>query len=104
MIARAFFPRFRWRYVLVPVLLVWVTLGISVTAETLGRSHDRQGVLVANDVVVRKSNGEGSEPQFKQKLQEGVEFVILEQHHDWWHIELPDGKTGWIRANQAEPI
>jgi len=104
MIARAFFPRFRWRYVLVPVLLVWVTLGSWVTAETLGRSHDRQGVLVANDVVVRKSNGEGSEPQFKQKLQEGVEFVILEQHHDWWHIELPDGKTGWIRANQAEPI
>jgi tetratricopeptide (TPR) repeat protein len=104
MIARTFVRRWRWRYVLVPVLVVWVVLGCSVAVEAYQRSTSLAGVLVADEVVVRKGNGEGFEPQFKQALHEGLEFAVLERRHDWLLIELPDGKTGWVRADQAELI
>jgi len=104
MIFRNFLRRFRWRYVLIPAFAVWVTLGISVATEMLGQSRNLEGVIVADDVVVRKGNGERFEPQFKQKLHEGVEFVVVEQRRDWLYIELPDGKTGWILTRQSELI
>jgi len=104
MIFRTLLPRFRWRYVLIPAWAVWVTLGISVAAEMLGQSRQLEGVIVVDDVVVRKGNGERFEPQFKQKLHEGVEFVVVEQRRDWLCIELPDGKTGWILTRQSELI
>ena len=104
MIARTFVRRWRWRYVLVPVLAAWVVLGCSVAVEAYQQSTSLAGVLAADEVVVRKGNGEGFEPQYKQALHEGVEFVVLERRHDWLLIELPDGKTGWIRADQAEII
>jgi hypothetical protein len=96
--------RAAWRNAALPVLVVVLALGVSVAADALLGTRQRGGVIVANDVVVRKGNGEGYAPQFKQRLYEGVEFVIREQHGDWWHIELPDGKAGWVRADQAEPI
>jgi len=104
LIYRTLFHRFRWRYVLIPALVIWVTLGISVAADMLGASRNLEGVIVADDVVVRKGNGERFEPQFKQQLHEGVEFTVIEQHGDWLYIELPDGKTGWIQTRQAELI
>ena len=62
------------------------------------------GVLVVEEAVVRKGNGEGFEPQFEQPLHEGVEFRVLDARGDWLQIELPDEKTGWIRADQASLI
>jgi len=104
MICRNFLRRFRWRYVLIPTLVVWVTLGTSVATDMLASSGHLEGVIVADDVIVRKGNGERFEPQFKQKLHEGVEFTVIEQRRDWLYIELPDGKTGWIISRQAELI
>ena len=104
LIARTFVPRLPWRYVLLPVLLIWLALGISVATQSLHESTEREGVLTASEVVVRKGNGRGFEPQFKQPLHEGAEFLIIEQRHDWLNIQLPDGKTGWIPESDAELI
>ncbi len=97
-------PRYRWRYAVVPVLIVWLALGASIIADVSRLGADTEGVVTLNDVVVRKGNGERFAPQFDQPLSEGVEFRLLEKHLDWWHIELPDGKGGWIKAEQAELI
>lgn len=82
----------------------WITFGTSVGVERGFASGARYGVIAADDVVVRKGNGENYEPQFKQLFYDGVEFKVRERRGDWLHIELPDGNTGWIRSDQAELI
>jgi len=59
------------------------------------------GVTVADQVVVRKGNGEGFDPAFTEPLSQGVEFRVLEERPGWIHIRLPNGKSGWIRSLQA---
>jgi len=103
MIAGLWQPAFRRWYVLIPSLVLWLILGASVAINVMAPPRT-EGVILADEVIVRKGNGERFEPQFKQKLNQGVEFFLLEQHRDWWQIELPDGKTGWIRMDQAEII
>jgi hypothetical protein len=104
LIARVFLPRFRWRYVLLPVLAVCIVLAASVAASMVAQSRHQAGVVVADNVTVRKGNGEGFEPQFKEQLHEGVEFDLIERRTDWLLIQLPDGKTGWIRSRDAETV
>lgn len=104
LLARVWFRRLPWRAVAIPALVIWVVLGVSVVFDVFSAARHGEGVIVADNVVVRKGNGEGFAPQFKQKLHEGVEFVVLEAHKDWLHVELPDGKSGWIRADQGELI
>ncbi len=104
LIVRNFAPRAGWRWLLIPALALWVALGISVTVDLLAAQQHHEGVIIANNVIVRKGNGDGYEPQFKQKLHEGVEFVVRERQPEWLLIELPDGKTGWIRNDQVELI
>ena len=99
---RALFPRVRITYPALVCLLLWMALGLSVTIDLLSRSGSAEGVLVANDVVVRKGNSRGYDPQFKQPLHEGVEFKVLEQRGGWLLIELADGNQGWVRTREVE--
>ncbi len=90
-----------WRWPALAAAVVWIALGVSVATDTFGAGDPREGVVLVDDVVVRKGNSEGFEPQFAQPLHQGVEFRVIEQRPDWLSIELPDGKTGWIRAADA---
>ena len=72
--------------------------------EMRERGSIREGVAVQNDIVVRKGNGEGYDPQFKESLYEGVEFIVIDERPGWYKIELPDGNSGWIRENQADIV
>ncbi len=90
-----------WRWGAVATAAVWLAAGASVAADTMLHRGATEGVVLADEVVVRKGNSEGFEPKFAQMLYEGVEFRVLEERPNWLHIELPDGKTGRIRADQA---
>jgi len=94
-------PRPWWWWPVAATGVVWLACGLSVGADLLGTGHYREGVVLLDDVVVRKGNSEGFEPQFQQPLHQGVEFRVLEQRPGWLSIELPDGKSGWIRADAA---
>lgn len=104
LLARMYFKSIRWGLAVVPCLVLWLTLGCSVWYDEVVQPKDRQGVITSDDVIVRKGNGDGFEPQFEQALYQGVEFSVLEQRKDWMHIRLPDGKTGWIRSRKVELI
>ena len=104
LLARMYFPAIRWGIAIVPCLIVWLTLGGSVLYETTVQPSHLEGVVTAGEVIVRKGNGEGFEPQFEQPLYEGIEFAVIEQRKDWIHIRLPDNKAGWIRRSKAELI
>lgn len=104
LVARGFAPRRGFAYALVPCAILAAALASSVAIEHVSLAAHPEGVITADDVVARKGDSEGFEPQFQQKLHQGVEFRVLERRGDWLHIELPDGKSGWIRAGQAALI
>ena len=58
------------------------------------------GVIVAEEAVVRKGNGEGYALQLPQPLHRGMEFDA-EERGAWLHIQLVNGTTGWIRREHA---
>jgi hypothetical protein len=89
----------RWTAVVAAVL--WLTCGASVLADLIQNNAAREGVVLSDDVIVRKGNGEGFEPQFEQPLHQGVEFEVLDRRPDWLQIELRDGKSGWVRSDQV---
>lgn len=104
LLVRIYWRTIRWGLTGVPLLILWLTLGASVAYETLIQSRQAEGVLIADEVIVRKSYGDGAEQQFDQPLHQGVEFAVLDRRPDWILIELPDGKSGWIRMSKAELI
>ena len=89
------------RYVAGGCAILWIACGASLAVELTSLGKTIEGVVLRDEVIVRKGNGEGFAPQFEQPLHEGVEFSVPEQRGDWLGIELPDGKTGWIPAEAA---
>jgi len=104
LVIQLFARRFRWILVLAPLAILWIVPGASVAWDTVLHGRPQEGVIIANDVIARKGNSEGFEPQFEQTLHEGVEFILIERRGDWFHVELPDGNTGWVKAAEAELI
>jgi hypothetical protein len=103
-IAAMYYRHITWRYVLSALLVVWLALAFSVAGTAYAANHWREGVIVADEVVVMKDPGVGSSPEFQEKLHPGVEFELLEQHARWYRIRLPNAKTGWIPKESAELI
>jgi hypothetical protein len=102
LVARGLWPRVNAGYPVLVCLAFWVLLGVSVAIDLRSQSRPSEGVLVTNDVVVRKGNGEGYDPQFEHPLHEGVEFKVIEQRGGWLRIELADGNQGWVRNREVE--
>lgn len=99
-------PALSWLKVVTAVLAIAV--GTSAIWD-IRPSAQREGVLISEDIVVRKGNGEYYDPQFEKPLPAGVEFQMLERRQDvdgrnWYRIQLSDGKDGWIRADQADLV
>lgn len=84
--------------------VIWVLSGVSVAADLYGIGDERAGVLIADDVVVRKGNGHGFEPVFEQPLHAGVEFTVRSQRGEWLEISLPNGALGWVESEKAAPV
>lgn len=84
--------------------LLAVGVGVSVAATHWIDRSAPEGVITAMDVVVLTGPGSGYQRQFEQPLQSGVEFTLRERRGDWRKIELPDGKSGWVRAAQTQQI
>ena len=77
-------------------------MGTSVAVDLHDRGRVTEGVLVSQEVIVRKGDGNAYEPQFNEPLHEGVEFKVTNRRRGWLHIELPDGNRGWINERDAE--
>lgn len=95
------------KWIAIAACAIALATGASVAWDLYISDPGRAGVILQDNVTVRKGDGEGYEPQFREPLHEGVEFVLLEERLSvpgvpgWWQIELPDGNTGWIRSDQA---
>lgn len=90
-----------WKYPTLIFAALWCALGLSVAGDLFRSGDMLDGVIIADQVSVRKGNGQGFQLQFEEPLFQGVEFTCLQRRADWLHIRLPDAGTGWIRADQA---
>ncbi|MDG1838743.1 MAG: hypothetical protein P8I91_08080 [Phycisphaerales bacterium] len=81
--------------------IVAVVFGISVTLTLFGDTG-AVGVLIQDDVMVRKGNADSYTPQFVAPINGGVEFRILESQPVWLHVEFQNGEDGWIPRDAAE--
>ena len=86
-------------------LVLWASVGW----ESYRRSVEVEGVLIADDVVLRKGYGDNYDPQLDRPLAQGVEVRILAtreaaDHSMWYYVELPDGKSGYLRKDQCEAL
>jgi hypothetical protein len=81
-----------------------IAVGVSVASDVLGWGRAAAGVILIDDVTVRKGNGIGFEPQFSQSLHSGTEFELIEQRGEWLNVRFPDGKTGWFESHVAELV
>ncbi len=105
MTARLFWPtKFRWRYPLLCLATVFVILAGSVAYELYRSARRTEGVVIAEVAEMLKGNGEGFARKFDKPITEGTEFDLIARRGDWLEISLADGKTGWIKASQAELI
>lgn len=98
---------FRQRALTVTAILcavVCLISGASVLTQMWGDRHAPAGVILAMDVAAYKGPGTSYQRQFEQPLQPGVEFMLRERRGQWWHMELPDGKSGWIDAADADLV
>src|ERR1043166_1147647 len=107
LLARRSIPAVTWTSVIAAGL--WLIVTASVVWDKQATTHRIEGVIVADQVTLRKGNGDYYDPQFERTLPSGVEFRVLEDRQDvqgalWYHIELADGKNGWLRADQSDVI
>jgi hypothetical protein len=93
-----------WNYLSGVAAMIAVLLGGSILLDVSAGTTSTTGVLVGDDVVIRKGNAESFQPQFEEPMHQGVEFKVLEERPDWLHIELNNGSSGWIPASDAEIV
>ena len=75
-------------------LALTAVLGFSFAIKLYHHSYDIDGVVLAKEVTVRSGNGINNTALFQ--LHDGAEFKVTQQEGNWFKIELPDGKKGWI--------
>ena len=96
--------RLPWRSAIVALAAGWVVFGGSIVADEALRAWHPRAVLVEPAVTLRKGNGDGYAEAFEETLGAGVECTVLEERPGWLRVELPDGRSGWVKAAQAERV
>jgi hypothetical protein len=76
----------------------------SLVYESTIEVRQRAGVIVVEQAVARKGDGENYEPVFKEPLHTGTEFVLIEDRGDWHQVELSDGARCWLPEKAMELV
>lgn len=92
---------------------VWLTLcglgvlafGSSLGYETWLERTYPPAVLVGNDSVIRKGDGDRYESLYAQNsIVSGVEVRVVETRGEWCKVELPDQLYGWVKKSKINLI
>ena len=94
--------RVPWRPLLITASAICLGISVTVGVDALRREINPPGVLVNDQVVVRKGNGEGFAPAFTEPLTRGAEFTMIEVRPGWYRIRLTDGQSGWVKTSDAQ--
>ncbi|NIW78812.1 MAG: tetratricopeptide repeat protein [Calditrichae bacterium] len=93
----------RWAFTLLIVFAVsTVFSGYLLYANVLAEQKQKQAVVLNQSVNVLSAPDESSTDVFV--LHEGVKVTVTEQRGEWVKINLPDGKSGWMRQDELGVI
>ncbi len=93
-------PWLRWPVVPGTVIAAVLFLIALDSIVTTGRT--REGVIYGKQVTVTSAPSRRATQLFE--LHEGLKVAILEQSGDWYQIDLLDGKSGWLPADQLRTL
>ena len=82
---------------------VTVVLGINLAVRELGVGADEEAVIMVEETEVQSAPSDDSTLQIFA-VHEGTKVRIDRRSETWTEIVLEDGKVGWVRADQIEPI
>lgn len=83
-------------WALVAATLLSVLLAGSLIVEHVQRVRHLDAVILDDEVVARKGDGETYEPSFTDPLHQGTEVTLLEARREWRYVELTDGRRCWL--------
>ena len=89
----------RWG-MFVCIIIAGIFLG-SLSADIISESKNKPGVILTNEVIARKGDGETYQPSFQEPLHAGTEFNLLSERRGWYQIELVDGRECWVPVKDA---
>ena len=82
-------------------LLISFLLIFSVAYDWYRYEGKFHGVVVKNEIIMRKGNTETYEPVLTAPLEEGTEFVLVERRNEWLLIRLVGNQEGWVPERSA---
>ncbi|MBW2228967.1 MAG: hypothetical protein JRH17_01185 [Deltaproteobacteria bacterium] len=83
--------------------LVWLGMLASLAFDPT-RDAARHAVVVVPDVSARAADSINAPRRFSEPLPDGTELEVLEDRGGWLHIQLHNGRDGWITASSIERI
>ena len=57
---------------------------------------ESEGVITVREVIARKGPGLIYNPAFTASLNQGTEFIVLQQDNDWAEVALSNGEKAWL--------
>jgi tetratricopeptide (TPR) repeat protein len=82
---------------------IWLALLASLAFDP-AREADREGVVVAHDVLARAADSINAPSRFGEPLPSGTELHILEDRGGWLQIELYNGRNAWVVSSAVERV
>jgi tetratricopeptide (TPR) repeat protein len=82
---------------------VTVVFGINLAARELGLGTAEQAIILAEEAAVQSAPSDNETLQIFS-IHEGTKVRIDRRSEDWIEVVLEDGKVGWIRTTEMEPI
>ncbi|MEE3328452.1 MAG: tetratricopeptide repeat protein [Myxococcota bacterium] len=83
--------------------VIWVALIASVLADPSRFAH-LEAVVTVPEAQARAADSINAPLRFGQSLPEGAEVRILEDRGGWLHIELQNGRDGWLTTHQVTRV
>ncbi|MSR40835.1 MAG: hypothetical protein EXS10_02910 [Phycisphaerales bacterium] len=93
-----------WKVAAATGALFGCVAGATVLGDRLARSGDQRAVVIAQEILPRKGNGESFAPAIEASLHAGTECVILATRPDWTEISLAPDVRGWVPSNALERL
>ncbi len=76
-------------------------LFISLSIEASQYRNNPKGVVVADESVGRKGDGETYQPSFSEPLHAGTEFTVRDDRGSWILVALADERTCWLKRSEV---
>lgn len=60
-----------------------------------------EGVITADEVILRKGDNTSYTPAIDEPLYSGAEIILLKKRNGWLYISIPGLAEGWIKEEKA---